>query len=63
MARESPQVPGMWARFPSYSSTSRADASTIYPVGPPGTSFQRMIPEDGASSQAPEQVQDGKSVL
>lgn len=27
------------------------------PVGAPGTSFQRVIPEDGAAVRAPEQVQ------
>lgn len=27
------------------------------PVGPPGTSFQWVIPEDGAAARAPEQVQ------
>lgn len=26
------------------------------PVGPPGASFQRVIPEDGAAAQTPEQV-------
>lgn len=26
------------------------------PVGPPGTSFQRVIPEDGAAARTPEQV-------
>lgn len=27
-----------------------------YPVSSPGTSFQRVIPEDGAAARAPEQV-------
>ena len=55
VAKESLEEPGVWAGFPGCSGPSGGRRPSMSSWSP-GTSFQRVIPEDGAAARAPGQV-------